>query len=332
MTQDGDMNPGKVPIQELSTNSGQAKIQSLISTYQYYLQMIRDVTGLNEARDGSAPAKDALVGLQKLAIANSNTATRHLVQASMYLTAKTCENIALRVNDTLEFDLTKESLRSAISSYNVGTLEDLYNLNIFDFGIYLELKPDEEEKSQLEQNIQVALQSGQIYLEDAIDIRNVNNIKLANQLLKFRRKKKQEQDQQAQQANIQAQAQANAQATEAAAVAEVQKQQALADTQVQIETAKNNLQITKLEREAEVKRQLMEIEFDFNMQLTKARAEAEATREKEIEDRKDKRTRISGSQQSQMIDQRKNDSLPINFESAGNDSLGGFGLEQFAPQ
>jgi hypothetical protein len=331
-TMDGGGNPGKVPIQELSTNSGQAKIQSLISTYQYYLQMIRDVTGLNEARDGSTPASDSLVGLQKLAIANSNTATRHLVQASMYLTLRTCENIALRVNDTLEFDLTREALRSAISSYNVGTLEDLFELNIFDFGIFLELKPDEEEKAQLEQNIQVALQSGQIYLEDAIDIRQINNIKLANQVLKFRRKKKQEQDQQAQQANIQAQAQANAQASEAAAVAEVQKQQALADTQVQIETAKNNLQITKLEREAEIKRQLMEIEFDFNMQLTKAKGEAEATREKEIEDRKDKRTRISGSQQSQMIDQRKNDSLPINFESAGNDSLGGFGLEQFAPQ
>ena len=331
-TQDGGPNPGKVPIQELSTNSGQGKISSLISTYQYYLQMIRDVTGLNEARDGSVPAKDSLVGLQKLAIANSNTATRHLVQASMYLTVKTCENIALRVNDTLEFDLTKESLRSAISSYNVGTLEDLYNLNLFDFGIYLELKPDEEQQAQLEQNIQIALQAGQIYLEDAIDIRNVNNIKLANQLLKFRRKKKQAADQKAQQANIQAQSQANANAAEKAAVAEVQKQQALAETTVQIETAKNNLQITKLEREAEIKRQLMEVEFNFNMELTKAKGAAEAQREKEIEDRKDKRTRISGSQQSQMIDQRKNDTLPINFESAGNDTLGGFGLEQFTPQ
>ena len=331
-TQDGGPNPGKVPIQELSTNSGQGKISSLISTYQYYLQMIRDVTGLNEARDGSVPAKDSLVGLQKLAIANSNTATRHLVQASMYLTVKTCENIALRVNDTLEFDLTKESLRSAISSYNVGTLEDLYNLNLFDFGIYLELKPDEEQQAQLEQNIQIALQAGQIYLEDAIDIRNVNNIKLANQLLKFRRKKKQAADQKAQQANIQAQSQASAQAAEKAAVAEVQKQQALAETTVQIETAKNNLQITKLEREAEIKRQLMEVEFNFNMELTKAKGVAEAQREKEIEDRKDKRTRISGSQQSQMIDQRKNDTLPINFESAGNDTLGGFGLEQFTPQ
>jgi len=331
MTQDGGMNPGKVPIQELATSSGQGKIQSLIQTYQYYLQLIRDVTGLNEARDGSTPAKDALVGLQKLAIANSNTATRHLVQASMYLTLKACENIALRVNDCLEFDLTKEALRSSISSYNVGTLEDIYDLNLYDFGVFLELKPDEEEKAKLEENIQVALQSGQINLEDAIDIRNINNLKLANQVLKIRRIRKQQADQQANLANIEAQAQANAQAAEAAAVAEVQKRQAIADTEVQIEKAKSQFSINKLEREAEIKRQLMEVEFNFNMELTRAKAETESVREKEIEDRKDNRTKLQATQQSQMIDQRKNDLLPTDFESAGNDTLGGFGLEQFAP-
>jgi len=331
MTQDGGMNPGKVPIQELSTSSGQGKIQSLIQTYQYYLQLIRDVTGLNEARDGSTPAKDALVGLQKLAIANSNTATRHLVQASMYLTLKACENIALRVNDCLEFDLTREALRSSISSYNVGTLEDIYDLHLYDFGVFLELKPDEEEKAKLEENIQVALQSGQINLEDAIDIRNINNLKLANQVLKIRRIRKQQADQQANLANIEAQAQANAQATEAAAVAEVQKRQAIADTEVMIEKAKSEFSINKLEREAAIKRQLMEVEFNFNMELTKAKAETETVREKEIEDRKDNRTKLQATQQSQMIDQRKNDLLPTDFESAGNDTLGGFGLEQFAP-
>lgn len=331
MTQDGGMNPGKVPIQELSTSSGQGKIQSLIQTYQYYLQLIRDVTGLNEARDGSTPAKDALVGLQKLAIANSNTATRHLVQASMYLTLKACENIALRVNDCLEFDLTREALRSSISSYNVGTLEDIYDLHLYDFGVFLELKPDEEEKAKLEENIQVALQSGQINLEDAIDIRNINNLKLANQVLKIRRIRKQQADQQANLANIEAQAQANAQATEAAAVAEVQKRQAIADTEVMIEKAKSEFSINKLEREAAIKRQLMEVEFNFNMELTKAKAETESVREKEIEDRKDNRTKLQATQQSQMIDQRKNDLLPTDFESAGNDTLGGFGLEQFAP-
>ncbi len=332
MTQDGGTNPGKVPIQELSTSNGMGKIQGLIQTYEYYLKMIRDVTGLNEARDGSTPSSDSLVGLQKLAIANSNTATRHIVQASLFLTLRTCENIALRVADCLEFDLTREALRSSISAYNVGTLEDIFSLHLYDFGVFLELVPDEEEKAQLEQNIQVALQSGQIFLEDAIDIRQVNNLKLANQLLKQRRKQKQQQDQQAQQANIQAQGQAQAETAERTAMAEVQKQEALAQTTLQIEQGKSQFEIQRMEREAEIKRQLMQIEFDFNIQLTQAKGEAERQKETFIEDRKDKRAKIIGTQQSQMIDQKKNDLLPKNFESAGNDNLGGFGLEQFAPQ
>ena len=239
MTQDGGANPGKVPIQELSSSNGMGKIQGLIQTYEYYLKMIRDVTGLNEARDGSTPSSDSLVGLQKLAIANSNTATRHIVQASLYLSLKTCENIALRVADCLEFDLTREALKSSISAYNVGTLEDIFNLHLYDFGVFLDLVPDEEEKAQLEQNIQVALQAGQIYLEDAIDIRQVNNLKLANQLLKQRRKQKQKQDQEAQQANIAAQGQAQAETAERTAMAEVQKQEALAQTTLQIEQGKS---------------------------------------------------------------------------------------------
>ena len=192
LTQDGDLNRGKVPIQELSSSSGQQKIGSLINTYNYYLQMIRDVTGLNEARDGSTPNKDALVGLQKMAVNQSNVATRHLMQSSLFLTLKTCENITLRISDTLEFGLTNEALQSAISSYNVGTLEDINELHLYDFGIYLELEPDEEEQAKLEENIQVALKSGGIDLEDAIDIRQIKNLKLANQLLKLKRKQKQQ--------------------------------------------------------------------------------------------------------------------------------------------
>ena len=332
MTQDGGANPGKVPIQQLSTSNGLSKIQALIQTYQYYLQMIRDVTGLNEARDGSTPAKDSLVGLQKLAIANSNTATRHIVQASLYLTLKTCENIALRVGDSLEYDLTREALVSSISAYNIGTLEDIYNLHLYDFGVFLELEPDEEEKAQLEQNIQMALQTQSINLEDAIDIRNVRNLKLANQLLKARRIKKQEADQAAQQEMAQVQAAANAEASERAAMAEVQKQQALAETQVQIEQAKSQFEIERMETEATIKRQLMEVEFSYNQQLAQLKIEQEKTRESFIEDRKDNRTKLQGTQQSKMIDQRKNDLLPINFESAGNDTLGGFGLDQFNPK
>jgi len=332
LTQDGDLNRGKVPVQELASSSGQGKISSLINTYQYYLQMIRDVTGLNEARDGSSPDKNALVGLQKLAAAQSNVATRHILQASLYLTLRTCENVSLRVADMLSFPLTKASLDSSISIYNSEVLKEMATLNLHDFGIYLELEPEEEDKAKLEQNIQVALQSGQIFLEDAIDIRNVKNLKLANQMLKFRRLQKEERDQAAQQANIQAQGQANAQASEAAAMAEVQKQQALAETKIQIEQAKMQLDIQKMQQEADLKRELMGLEFQYNIQLAQAQGQAKKGAEEYKENRKDERTKIQATQQSELIDQRKNDSLPKNFESAGFDNLGGFGMEQFSPK
>ena len=332
LTQDGDLNRGKVPIQELQSSSGISKVQSLIQTYQYYLQMIRDVTGLNEAVDGSMPDKNALVGLQKMAAANSNVATRHILKALMYITIKIAENISLRANDALQFPLTKDALLNSINTFNVNTLEEMEKVAMHDFGIFLELEPDEEEKAKLEQNIQVALQAGGIDLDDAIDIREVSNIKLANQLLKLKKKERRQQEQAAQQANIQAQAQANAQASEAAALAEVQKQQALAETKVQIEKAKSDFEIAKMEQEALIKKQLMAEEFNYNMQLAEIQASATTKKEQEIEDRKDKRVRIQGTQQSELIDQRKNDLLPKDFESAGNDNLSGFGLEQFEPR
>jgi len=332
LTQDGELNRGKVPVQELQSSSGGAKIQSLIQTYQYYLQMIRDVTGLNEARDGSTPDKDALVGLQKLAANQSNVATRHILQASSYITLRACENISKRVADSLEFSLTANSLENSISRYNVGTLQEIRNLNLHDFGIFLELEPEEQVKAQLEQNIQVALQAGGIDLEDAIDIRQVNNMQLANEMLKQRRKRKQQAAQQAQQANIQMQAQANAEASERSALAEVQKQQALTAEKVSIEQAKSQFEIQRMRTEAQIKRDLMEEEFNFNMQLAQVRANAETSKEKEMEDRKDKRVKIQGTQQSELIDQRQNNLLPKNFESAGNDTLGGFGLDQFGPR
>jgi len=332
MSQDGGMNPGKVPIQELQTSSGNAKISSLISTYQYYLQMIRDVTGLNEARDGSTPDRDALVGLQKMAAANSNTATRHILQSSLFLTLRICENIALRINDSLNYPLTKQSLIESISISNVETLKEIENLNLHDFGIYLELEPEDEDKAQLEQNIQVALQSGGIDLEDAIDIRQIKNLKLANQSLKYKRKKKLERDQANQQANIQAQGQANAQASEAAAMAEVQKQQALAQTEIQIEQAKSQFKIQQIQQEAEIKKQLMAQEFQYSMQLAQAQLGVAQQKQTQAEDRKDQRTKIQATQQSELIDQRKNNSLPKDFESSGNDVFGGMGLDQFGPR
>ena len=317
MTQDGDMNPGKVPIQELNASSGQAKIQSLINTYQYYLQMIRDVTGLNEARDGSTPDKNTLIGLQKMAANASNVATRHINQASSYLTLRTAENIALKIADALEFPLTAESLVNSISNYNVNTLKEISNLNLHDFGIFLELEPDEEEKQQLEANIQVALQQGGIDLEDAIDLRQIKNLKLANQLLKVKRKQKGIQDQENAQANIVAQSEAQAAASEKIAMNEVQKQEAISGSKVQYEQARTQMEIQKMQTQSQLDMQKMQMQHQFDMELAQATAKAQGQKDKQKEAAKDKRIKMEGTQQSKMIAQRKNDTEPIDFQMEG---------------
>jgi len=311
MTVDGEMNAGKVPIQELPGGGGQQSAL-LIQSYNYYLQMIRDVTGLNEARDGSDPDPKALVGIQKLAAANSNTATRHILHSSMYITTALAEAISIRVKDVLEYHPQKEAFINAIGAFSVGALQELENLYLHDFGIFLELDPDEEEKQLVERNIQVALSKDQIHLEDVIDIRQVKNIKLANQLLKHRRTQKAAKDQERAERNIKAQADANAQAAQAAEMAKAQAEQIKAQAKVQVAEAQSNFDIKILDREAETKRKLMQFEFDLNVKLK----EMEIDAKKEIEFNKP----VSNPKPKK------------GFESSGNDVLGGINLGGFEPQ
>ena len=308
---DGDPNPGKVPIQQISNGQGAGgKMQALVANYNYYLQMIRDVTGLNEARDGTLPDVKSLVGIQKLAAANSNTATRHILQAGLFLTAEIAECLSLRISDILEYSPTKDAFIQAIGSHNVGTLEEIKNLYLYDFGIFIELEPDEEQKQMLENNIQTALAQKLIELDDAIDIREVKNLKLANQLLKLKRKKKAQRDQLIQQQNIKAQAEANAKSQQAAAQAEIQKNQARNQLENQLELTRADQRLKHLQEEVRLKKELMQYEFELNQKLNNAAQAADIAKE----DRKDKREKTK------------------QFESSGNDILGsGIGLDKFNP-
>jgi hypothetical protein len=330
-TSEGDMNPAKVPIQQIQNGVGGNKMQSLIQTYNYYLQMIRDVTGLNEARDGSMPDKNALVGVQKLAAANSNTATRHILQSMLYLTAEAAECLSLRISDIIEYSPTRDAFINAIGAHNVATLEEMKNLHLYDFGIFIELLPDEEEKQILENNIQMALQQKTLDLDDAIDLRDVRNVKLANQLLKIKRKKKLERDQQMQQQNMQAQAQSNAQQQQAAAQLETQKLQAKTQADIQLEQTKNQLQSQYLQNEVAAKKELMQFEFDLNSQTKQMEMQTKSDSEAIKEDRKDQRVDKQAAYQKEMIEQRKQGDSLNKFESSGNDILtGGANMEKFS--
>ena len=331
-TADGEGNPGKIPIQEIQSGSGSNKIQTLISNYNYYLQMIRDCTGLNEARDGSMPDPKSLVGIQKIAAANSNTATRHILQAGLFLTAQTAECLSLRISDIIEYSPTKDAFIQAIGTHNVAVLDEMDGLHLYDFGIFIELQPDDEEKALLENNIQAALAQQNIELEDAIDLREIKSIKLANQLLKVRRSKKLKRDQELQEQNIKAQSDANIQAQQAAAKMEITKGQALAQTEIQVEQAKTQNEMAILNHESVIKKDLMDHEFRINMALEQGKT-SDFAKERFKEDRKDERTKIQASQQSELIDQRNTGKPPKRFESAGNDILSGdFDLGAFEPR
>jgi len=306
-------------------------MQLLIANYNHYLDMIRAVTGLNEARDGSTPNPDALVGVQKLAAMSSNTATRHILESSLFMLRRISEALSYRVADILEYSDFKEEFLNQIGKYNVNTLDQIKDLYLYDFGIFIELSPDEEQKAQLEANIQMALSKQDINLEDAIDIREVKNIKLANQLLKLKRKKKQESDQQQARQTQQMQAQTQMQAQQMAAQTAQQKIQLEAQAKMQLEQLKTDLSVQRLDAEAKYKLMLMEREFEMNMQLQGMTQEQLKQREDMKEEAKGKRIDKQNTQQSKLIEQRKNNLPPMSFES-NEDSLDGFDLAEFSPR
>ncbi len=330
-TQDGEFNNAKVPITQLTSNSGQSKMQMLIGNYNHYLGMLRQVTGLNEARDGTMPDPNSLVGVQKLAALNSNVATRHILNASLYITKTIAECLSIRTADVLQYADFADEFAMQIGKYNMGILDEIRNLYLYDFGIFIEMSPDEEEKQQLEANIQMSLQNGGIDLEDAIDIRTINNLKMANQLLKVKRKQTAtEKQQQAQQAQAMQGQQAQQLQQQKAQGAMAQSQQEM-QAKIQIKQAEIAFEIEKQKNEADLKRRLMDVEFNYNMQIRNMDQRGLQQRETEREDAKAKRISQGNTQQSKMIEQRKRNLPPINFES-NEDSLDGFDLAEFNPR
>ena len=330
-TQDGEYNQGKVPIQQLTSNSGASKANMLISNYNHYLGMIRAVTGLNEARDGSTPDPNSLVGIQKLAALNSNTATRHILDGSLYIYRSIAEALTYRVSDILEYADFKDEFVNQIGKYNVSILNDVKDLYLYDFGIFIEVSPDEEERAQLEQNIQMALSKQDINLEDAIDIRELRNLKLANQLLKVKRIKKQERDEKMAMQKQAITAQQQLKSQELAAQTAMQKVQAESQAKMQLKQAEIAFEIEKMKNEAALKTQLMDKEFQLNMQLRGIDEQALSQRENQREKAKSDRISKQNTQQSQLINQRKNNLPPKNFES-NEDSLDGFDFSEFNPR
>lgn len=319
-TEEGEFNNGKVPVQELTSSGANAKISSLINMYNYNLNLLRGVTGLNEARDGSTPDPNALVGVQKLAALNSNTATRHILKSGVFITQRIAECIGYRISDVLEYSSMKEDFVKSIGRNSVDILDEIKELHLHDFGIYIELHPDEEEKQMLEQNIQTSLSAGKIDIDDAIDIRSIKNVKIASQLLKVRKRRKEKLDNKRQQENIALQAEANQQASLTAEQGKQQTALAKMEAEAKIKQLEAELEIQKMQQEFYLKSELIKLQKGIESQIKSSEIQLQREKDAYKEDRKDSRTAKQASQQSKLIQQRKQDLDPIDFD--GQDTLG----------
>ena len=301
---------GAMPIQELENGIGR-DFGTLIGVYNHNMQMIRDVTGVNEARDASKPSSEALVGVQKLSLLASNNATRDINDAYLNVTRRVSQSITIRMQDLVNFKGLHKMYTNVIGDSSMHSIDMMKKLSIHEFGITLDVAPSEEEKQMMEQNIQVSLAQKELRLEDAIMIRSIKNIKMANQMLVLRRAKYQEEQQamarQASEQNAvlqQQSAQQAAQLKQQEMQAEVQIEQARiqAKAQAEMELKQLEFQLKEQFEQSQHQRRLREIELGNLGKEGAASIQGEVR--KAVQEQ-------SAMNQSQMIEQRKDRRGPL---------------------
>lgn len=247
--------PSAPPIQQIP--NAIRNINEMIALYNHYMQLIRDTTGINEQMDGTTPKGDALVGVQQIAIHQGNNAIHDITNAALSLYKRVCQDVVKCLQIIPEDSALYAIYANAIGESNMGVLNSFRDLPMYNFGVMVVRDMEDKDKEYLEQNIQMAIQQGQIDLEDAIAVRNMKDVNQAERLLMLRRKKRMKAQQETAAQNSQMQSQSAAQATQASAQAEQQKIQAA----------------------AQAKQQEMQMKHQFDMELLQARHEME----KEIE-------------------------------------------------
>jgi hypothetical protein len=164
----------------------------------------------------------------------------------------------------------------------------------------------------------------------------VKNIKLANELLKMKRRRKLEDLRAREDQQQQMQAQINMQSQQMAAQAKMEQAQMEAQSKISIKEAETNFEMQKMQFEVEKKKELMALEFQYNMELKGIETDGLMKRENEKEKAKDKRVDLQATRQSELIEQRQKGLPAKNFESSGNDIISGgggaFDLETFMPK
>ena len=307
-------------------------LDKLIGSYNHYINLIRDAIGIAQGADATMPHPDTLVGVQQMVALSSNAATRHILDSMLNISERLGRGLSLRLKDIFKYSDLKKVYINAIGKMNVDVLKALKKYHLHDLGINIELKPDAQERQMLESNIDKALSKGVIFLDDAIDVRKISNIKLANELLKVRRRKREQQQQQFELQRIETQNQAQLQSTQMASQSKLQAIDAQTQGKLNEIEAERRAKIASINAEKEAKMELMQREFEYNLILQGQQEKIQSTREDIKHNRSiEKQDRLK-SQESELISQRANKSAPKSFESSEDNISGNIEMSELEPK
>jgi len=302
------------PITELKTGDSLAKLSSLIQLKAQYMDQMRDVIGLNKVSDASTPDKESLVGVQKLASLNSNIATRHILRGASDITKRMAEAITYRVADLLKYSDLKDDFAMKIGTQSVQILDSVKNLHLHDFAIHLDLELDDEERAKLEADLTLEIQRGTLSFEDKYKILAIKNFKYAVEYASILRSKREKKNQEIKAQEYKIQADENIRAATAANESKMQTEQAIGQIKMMLQQAVNEGEINKERVRGEEERKTVQVKGQYDIEIAQMNGGIQVHKQNMAEDRKDDRTKLQATQQSELIDQRAKDKGPKDFE------------------
>jgi hypothetical protein len=294
-------------------------ITALLNAWGFQYNLIRDLTGINPARDGSLK-HDALLGVNQMAQLASNTATKHIVQTAVELNRKVFELISTRINGIFKYseaEHIKEIYSNVVGQNMLDSLFVLADRHLHEFGFLFEMQPTETEFQEFKEDLGIALQEGSIDVEIKIEASRLVKInpKLATEYLMYYRRKKIKQSQDQQMMLAQNKSQNDAQAAQSKIQAELEAYSQKKQIDLKYMEQLSEIEIMKESRLQEIRMPINDKEFQQEVYLKQIGDQSNYGINKFKEDRKDDRTKMQAGQQSKLIDQRTKDREPIDFES-----------------
>jgi hypothetical protein len=305
-------------VKPMPQQQGSSLAQAM-NTWAHYYNQIREVTGINPARDGSLPA-DAGLRVNQMAQMASNTVTKHIVRASLDFDKSICQTISSRLKTVYTYKEGKdiqEFYNRAIGKQNMDAMEAMKDRSLRDFGFTLNMVPSGQDVQDFREDLSIAMKEGSIDVETKIEAQQLakTNLKLANEYLKYMRRKNLKQKAKDDEQRQQMVTQSNIASAEATSKARINEKVAQASIDVDKEAKLSQIRLQERQAMLQIEAPGEEREFEQEVYLKKLDSITQFDNKKYLEEKKDKRIDKQSTQQSEMIDQRKNNSQPINFEN-----------------